>query len=61
MFNLPYTDVDYCRYSEWGYKKRTRIWTNSGYQGKTLFGRWALCFNGGGTAPKERATMGYNF
>jgi site-specific DNA-cytosine methylase len=24
----PYYDVDYCRYSDWGYKKRTRIWTN---------------------------------
>ena len=21
-------DVDYCHYSNWGYKKRTRIWTN---------------------------------
>jgi site-specific DNA-cytosine methylase len=24
----PYYDVDYCRYSDWGYRKRTRIWTN---------------------------------
>lgn len=24
----PYYDVDYCQYSDWGYKKRTRIWTN---------------------------------
>ena len=24
----PYYDVDYCKYSDWGYKKRTRIWTN---------------------------------
>lgn len=24
----PYYDVDYCRYSDWGYQKRTRIWTN---------------------------------
>jgi hypothetical protein len=23
-----YYDVDYCQYSDWGYKKRTRIWTN---------------------------------
>ena len=21
-------DIDYCRYSDWGFKKRTRIWTN---------------------------------
>ena len=26
--DLPYYDVDYCMYSDFGYKKRTRIWTN---------------------------------
>jgi len=25
---LPYYDVDYCKYSNYGYRKRTRIWTN---------------------------------
>lgn len=25
---LNYYDVDYCMYSNWGYRKRTRIWTN---------------------------------
>ncbi len=24
----PFYDVDYCKYSNWGYKKKTRIWTN---------------------------------
>ena len=24
----PFYDVDYCKYSDWGYKKRTRVWTN---------------------------------
>lgn len=28
MSNRPYYDVDYCQYADWGYKKRTRIWTN---------------------------------
>ena len=28
MKNIPYYDVDYCKYSDWGYKKSTRIWTN---------------------------------
>lgn len=28
MKGKPYYDVDYCMYSNWGYKKRTRIWTN---------------------------------
>tara|TARA_R100000951_G_C2652318_1_gene184779 strand:+ start:1598 stop:2368 length:771 start_codon:yes stop_codon:yes gene_type:complete len=26
--DLNYYDVDYCMYSDFGYKKRTRIWTN---------------------------------
>ena len=25
---LHFYDVDYCKYCDWGYKKRTRIWTN---------------------------------
>ena len=28
MKPLPFYIIDYCRYSDWGYKKRTRIWTN---------------------------------
>jgi len=24
----PFYDVDYCKYSDWGYQKKTRIWTN---------------------------------
>jgi hypothetical protein len=31
----PFYDVDYCKYSNWGYKKRTRIWTNlEGFKNK---------------------------
>jgi len=26
--NMYYYDVDYCKYSNWGYQKRTRFWTN---------------------------------
>tara|TARA_R110001592_G_scaffold9704_8_gene51369 strand:- start:914 stop:1627 length:714 start_codon:yes stop_codon:yes gene_type:complete len=26
--DLPFYDVDYCMYSDWGYKKKTRFWTN---------------------------------
>jgi len=28
MKDIPYYDVSYCMYSDWGYRKRTRIWTN---------------------------------
>ena len=29
MKNIPYADFDYCEFSEWGYKKPTRIWGSS--------------------------------
>lgn len=29
MTHLNHYDVDYCKYSDWGYRKRTRIWTNN--------------------------------
>ena len=25
---MSFYDVDYCKYANWGYKKRTRLWTN---------------------------------
>ena len=25
---IPYYDIDYCMYSDWGYRKTTRFWTN---------------------------------
>ena len=29
-------DVDYCQYSNWGYRKRTRVWTNlKGFEPRT--------------------------
>lgn len=28
MKDKPYYDVSYCMYSNWGYEKKTRIWTN---------------------------------
>ena len=28
LTHLNWYDVDYCMYSDWGYRKRTRIWTN---------------------------------
>ena len=28
MQEYDHYDVDYCQYSNWGYRKRTRIWTN---------------------------------
>lgn len=28
MKDVPFYTVDYCMYSDWGYRKRTNIWTN---------------------------------
>ena len=28
MAGMPYVDVDYCQYCDWGYKKPTRIWAD---------------------------------
>tara|TARA_R110000737_G_scaffold134556_2_gene165878 strand:- start:640 stop:1365 length:726 start_codon:yes stop_codon:yes gene_type:complete len=28
VLGKPFYDVSYCMYSDWGYEKRTRIWTN---------------------------------
>ena len=42
MEHLPFYDVDYCMYSDWGYKKRTRIWTNKkGWSAKLCDGSGA--------------------
>lgn len=27
MQDIPFYDIDYCMYSDFGYRKRTRIWT----------------------------------
>jgi site-specific DNA-cytosine methylase len=59
---LPYYDVDYCRFSDWGYKKRTRIWTNIEYKDvlcegdgkcKNMIGRFHKVSFGGQGRPKE--------
>ena len=50
MEGIPYVDVDYCRYSDWGYKKRTRIWTNVPYEGRICNG---ACGNMIGTKHKK--------
>ncbi len=34
MQGIPYTDADYCQYSDWGYKKPTRFWGSLGIEKK---------------------------
>ena len=50
MEGIPFSDVDYCAYCDWGYRKRTRLWNNVEFIGK--------CVPGGGVVQtwKERNT-----
>ena len=39
--DMPYVCVDYCMYSDWGYRKRTRLWTNIPFKPRTCDGSGA--------------------
>ena len=61
MLHLPFVDFDYCSFSDWGYKKRTRIWTNTTPESvvcrksecPNMIGRFhRVCFGGQGR-PKD--------
>ena len=45
MKDIPFYDVDYCMYSDWGYKKRTRIWTNKEHFSPKLCDAKGTCGN----------------
>tara|TARA_R110001606_G_scaffold377014_1_gene535917 strand:+ start:64 stop:735 length:672 start_codon:yes stop_codon:yes gene_type:complete len=56
MKNKPFYDVDYCMYSDWGYKKRTRIWTNKKEFNNKLCDGSGLCGNMNDKQHKKLAT-----
>ena len=45
MIDKPFHIVDYCMYSDWGYKKRTRIWTNKKDWNNKLCDKSGSCGN----------------
>ena len=45
MKDIPFYDVDYCMYSDWGYQKRTRIWTNKRDWNNKLCDKSGACGN----------------
>ena len=45
MKDIPFYDVDYCMYSDWGYQKRTRIWTNKPDFNNKLCDKSGACGN----------------
>ena len=59
MSGLPYTDVDYCCNCDWGYRKRTRLWGNTGMVGKLCPGK-GQCPNMEGERHKSTAQQGKN-
>jgi hypothetical protein len=59
MSGLPFTDVDYCSFSDWGYRKRTRLWSNSGFTGKLCLGK-GQCPNMVGNRHRTTAQQGRN-
>ena len=59
MDGLPFIDLDYCCFSDWGYRKRTRLWTNSGFQGRLCRGK-GECPNMEGNRHRTTAQQGRN-
>jgi len=59
MVGLPYTDIDYCCYCDWGYRKKTRLWNNIGFEGDQCKGK-GCCPNMEGNKHKSTAQQGKN-
>ena len=57
MLGLPFTDIDYCCYCDWGYEKRTRLWNNIEFEGDQCKGKGA-CPNMDGNKHKSTAQQG---
>ena len=43
--DIPFYDVSYCMYSDWGYEKRTRIWTNKKGWNNLICDKSGFCGN----------------
>ena len=59
MEGIPFSDVDYCAYCDWGYRKRTRLWNNINFKGKICPGS-GCCPNMEGKKHKTTAQQGRN-
>ena len=56
---LPFTDVDYCAYCDFGYKKRTRLWNNVDFIGSLCPGKGS-CPSMTGRRHRDTAQQGRN-
>ena len=59
MVDIPFCDVDYCAYCDWGYRKRTRLWNNVDFKGKLCLGP-GCCPNMDGKKHRTTAQQGRN-
>ena len=59
MKDIPFYDVDYCMYSDWGYQKRTRIWTNKKDFNNKLCDKSGACGNMVDSQHKQVLGNGY--
>ena len=59
MVSIPFCDVDYCCYCDWGYRKRTRLWNNVDFAGQICPGP-GLCPNMDGYRHRTTAQQGKN-
>ena len=59
MKGIPFYDVDYCMYSDWGYQKRTRIWTNKKEFHNKLCDKSGIC--GNMTDSQHNAVLGNGY
>jgi len=57
---LPYYDVSYCMYCDWGYEKKTRIWTNKKDWNNLLCDKSGACGNMIESQHKTTADGGYD-
>lgn len=56
MKDKPFYDVSYCMYSDWGYEKKTRIWTNKKDWNNLICDKSGSC--GNMINSKHKARMG---
>ena len=59
MHSIPFCDVDYCCYCDWGYRKRTRLWNNVDFTGNECPGP-GICLNMEGNKHRTTAQQGRN-
>ena len=59
MKDIPFYDVSYCMYSDWGYEKKTRIWSNKKDWNNKICDKSGACGNMVNSQHKKVLGNGY--